>query len=186
MGPLLWLLACREPEGVPDADHDGAPDADDCAPDDPFVYPGAPDAPADGVDADCEGVDPDFPFVGEWSITLLNAEYSSFPVVVPGSAEGLLVVHEDGSATLDATATLDPAIAGLALGLDLAYTGYASSAPGEGGAALYLDGLIDAQFYEETSYVEYFCTTVEGTLRCEGTLKAIETTLLSWAEFEAD
>ena len=38
-----------------DRDGDGAPDGADCDPDDPKVYPGAPDEPYDGVDAGCDG-----------------------------------------------------------------------------------------------------------------------------------
>jgi hypothetical protein len=38
-----------------DRDGDGVADSADCAPDDKSVYPGAPDAPYDGIDADCDG-----------------------------------------------------------------------------------------------------------------------------------
>ncbi len=41
----------------PDADGDGFVDDEDCDPDDPAIYPGAPDTPGDGVDSDCNGVD---------------------------------------------------------------------------------------------------------------------------------
>jgi hypothetical protein len=37
-----------------DRDGDGVADGADCEPDDPSVYPGAPDAPYDGVDSDCD------------------------------------------------------------------------------------------------------------------------------------
>ena len=38
-----------------DADCDGTPDADDCAPEDPYSYPGASEIPYDGADNDCAG-----------------------------------------------------------------------------------------------------------------------------------
>ncbi len=38
-----------------DADGDGVSDGEDCAPDDPAVYPGAWDDPLDEVDQDCDG-----------------------------------------------------------------------------------------------------------------------------------
>jgi hypothetical protein len=43
-----------------DADGDGTPDAQDCAPRDPAIHPGAADAPDLGfVDANCDGIDGD-------------------------------------------------------------------------------------------------------------------------------
>jgi hypothetical protein len=44
----------------PDADRDGTPDAQDCAPNDPAVHPGAVDKPdASSTDANCDGIDGD-------------------------------------------------------------------------------------------------------------------------------
>lgn len=40
----------------PDSDGDGVPDSADCAPDDPFVYPGYYEIPYNDVDDDCDGV----------------------------------------------------------------------------------------------------------------------------------
>jgi hypothetical protein len=42
---------------VYDYDGDGVTDANDCAPSDPAVYPGAPDPAGDGIDTNCDGVD---------------------------------------------------------------------------------------------------------------------------------
>jgi serralysin len=42
----------------PDADGDGTLDAEDCAPDDPTIHPGAAET-CDGVDQDCDGVTDD-------------------------------------------------------------------------------------------------------------------------------
>ncbi len=63
---LLLLVACAEPPPAkppapppeaPDADGDGATDAVDCAPEDPYVAPGTPEIPYDGTDQDCDGAD---------------------------------------------------------------------------------------------------------------------------------
>ena len=55
------LAASAVPASVPDADGDGVPDAQDCAPANAGVHPGAPDAPdaQTMVDANCDGVDGD-------------------------------------------------------------------------------------------------------------------------------
>ena len=43
-----------------DSDHDGTPDAQDCAPKDPSIHPGAPDLPdLNFVDSNCDGIDGD-------------------------------------------------------------------------------------------------------------------------------
>src|SRR5262249_39127041 len=45
---------------APDRDHDGTPNDQDCAPDDPSIHPGAPDPPdLSFVDSNCDGVDGD-------------------------------------------------------------------------------------------------------------------------------
>jgi len=51
-----WRFQWSRP--VQDSDGDGWPDDVDCLPNDPLCYPGAFDAPWDGVDCDCDGRDP--------------------------------------------------------------------------------------------------------------------------------
>ena len=53
----LCLVGCTGPDGPPDADGDGVPDEQDCAPDDRAIRPGAQDPYGDGVDQDCDGFD---------------------------------------------------------------------------------------------------------------------------------
>ncbi len=54
---LMAAPACDGRNSLVDFDGDGVLDEDDCAPDDPSVYPGAEDVCGDGVDSDCDGAD---------------------------------------------------------------------------------------------------------------------------------
>ena len=55
VAPLLALAFLLLPAcAAPDADGDGTPDAEDCAPEDPAIHPGADEA-CDGLDTDCDG-----------------------------------------------------------------------------------------------------------------------------------
>ncbi len=49
---LCLISACDG--SAADFDGDGTPDLEDCRPEDPEVYPGAPDPWGDGVDTDCD------------------------------------------------------------------------------------------------------------------------------------
>jgi hypothetical protein len=62
--PVLVLCSCSFDEGdladvyaVADADGDGSLTNEDCAPDDPSIYPGADDPWGDDIDQDCDGFD---------------------------------------------------------------------------------------------------------------------------------
>ena len=55
---LAFLLAgCPGGTETYDFDGDGTVDSNDCGPEDPAIYPEAPDQVGDGVDQDCDGVD---------------------------------------------------------------------------------------------------------------------------------
>tara|TARA_Y100001968_G_scaffold314626_1_gene340249 strand:+ start:815 stop:2500 length:1686 start_codon:yes stop_codon:yes gene_type:complete len=54
----LGLGGCMsQPTTGIDYDGDNSPDAEDCSPIDPTIYPGAPDELGDGIDQNCDGTD---------------------------------------------------------------------------------------------------------------------------------
>lgn len=181
---LLGLAACGADEVV-DADWDGIPAGQDCDDGDPEVYPGAPDAPGDGVDADCDGVDPEHAYMGEWSVVELTADFSSLTVIMPGLSTGSLLL-EDESADLEVNVTIDPELVGYELSLDLVFTGSASPVDAEDAVRIYLEGNVG----NEQSTMELDCAVIhdegeeaDGFLACEGALKALDANLLTSALF---
>ncbi len=68
LGGCLFLdeddLAARQ-----DTDGDGVLDVDDCAPDDPAIYPGAEEICGDGLDNDCDGGADACRFLGERTVS---------------------------------------------------------------------------------------------------------------------
>ena len=58
---LLWIVilaGCSQTDELHDWDHDGVPDSEDCAPQDPYAHPGAVEDCVDSIDNDCDtGVD---------------------------------------------------------------------------------------------------------------------------------
>lgn len=179
---LLTLWACG---AVTDQDLDGVPEGEDCDDLDPFVYPGAPDDPGDGVDADCDGVDPAWAFLGSWAVTSLDASYAGIPLFEAGTAEGLLVLDEAFDATFDVGVTVDEVIAGQPIPISMAFTGWASPLPGEGRVSVFAEG----EQYDEQMHIDWLCEVGEGadaaTLACAGELKALEGSLDATATFTA-
>ncbi len=53
LATLVWAAACGGTSGAPDADSDGVPDYEDCAPNDASRFPGSAEV-CDGVDNDCD------------------------------------------------------------------------------------------------------------------------------------
>lgn len=169
----LFLVAC----GGADADFDGISAGDDCDDADPFVYPGAPEAPGDGVDADCDGIDPPIPIVGSWEVTSFDADYSGFALFTPGTASGVLTVDEDFAAAVEVAAKLE-----LYDGFELQFVldGGVSTIPGEEVYALYAE----AELYGELVHVAWDCEVLEAdVLTCGGELKALDTSWNSVAVF---
>jgi hypothetical protein len=179
--PLLLpslLAACAA--GAEDADHDGIPAAEDCDDADPFVYPGAPDDPGDGVDADCDGTDPQHPFVGEWQVDTIAAYLSTFSLVDPGTEAGTLTLDADLSASLDATIDIDPDLVGYQLTVPILMTGLVSPLPGTDGESRVSVG---GDVLGEQSFVDLDCVADGDALVCEGVLKALDAGLAMEAVF---
>jgi hypothetical protein len=176
---LLLLVSGCAPD---DLDYDGVAGDADCAPEDPRIYPGAPDVPGDGIDSDCDGEDAPLPYIGEWRVTDLQAAYSTFSAILPGSTVGDLVIAPDGATTLTATADLDPDLVGAALPIALDFSGLASRTPEDGRVALYLNGTLDAFVLQESSFSDLLCGVEPNALSCDGTLKALDTTLEVFVE----
>lgn len=172
------LLACAT-----DADFDGFAAEDDCDDSDPFVYPGAPDDPADGLDADCDGVDPDHGFVGGWTLDYLNATISGYSLLIEGSEEGDLDISSDMLTEMSLAATLNPDITnGAAYPIDLDLLGDASPLAGPAAAAVYLTG----EAFGETADLSLSCAAEDAdVLLCGGTLQVFGISLSTEAAFTA-
>jgi formylglycine-generating enzyme required for sulfatase activity len=58
IGIAFFAIGCAsQGTGLYDFDADGSLDADDCAPSDPLIHPGADDPHGDGIDQNCDGGD---------------------------------------------------------------------------------------------------------------------------------
>jgi len=192
----VLLVACKSappPAPVGDADFDGVPDDEDCAPDDPSIYPGAYDAPGDGIDADCDDEDPPHPWLGEWEMVDASALYSTYPVLLPESGEGLLDIGADGQVSLDGQSSLDPTVTETPFPIPagLVFSGHAAPQSRSDQLMLYLEGEVSVVLpgvieYYETSYADVLCTVDGDDMSCVGTLKALDATLDSSLRFERD
>ena len=167
------------PVDATDSDFDGVPDGSDCAPNDPSIYPGAYDAPGDGIDADCDRVDPPHAWRGTWEVVDVQAIYSTYAILLPGGSTSQLSIADDGEAIFEASALLDPALTGLSLDVfaDIAHTGTAAPLARPDQLMLYLEGEVAIPGLLETSYADLLCTQEADTLDCAGTLKALDITL---------
>lgn len=175
---LLLLWACA---GT-DADHDGATADVDCDDDNPFVYPGAPDDPGDGLDADCADGDPPYPWLGDWSATDLTASTFGIDLFVPGTGTAELSIGDDLSVTLEIGGELNPDIIGSSVEIEVLLAGEVSPVEGPDTLVVYAEG----DNYDEAMHVDWACELDEDVLYCDGGFKALEASLGTTATFARD
>ena len=167
--PLLLLaVACS-----PDQDFDGFDRKSDCDDDNPFVYPGAPEQAADGIDADCNGEDLPLEWLGDWTLLELQVRYASIPLILEGTAEGALGLDPDYTVEMELRATLDPIVTGTAIPIQFLFSGASSPAADPSTFVLYAEGLN----YDEQMHVALDCAVEAENLLCLGELKALEGSL---------
>jgi hypothetical protein len=167
--PLLVLsVACSQ-----DADYDGFDQKSDCDDSNPFVYPGAPEQAADGLDADCNGEDLALAWLGDWKIQELQASYSSIPLLVEGTAAGSILLDPGYTVELDLAATLDPIVTGSAIPIQFLFSGESSPDADPSTFVLYAEGLN----YDEQMHVALDCWLDGELLACIGELKALNGSL---------
>lgn len=169
----MWLLILAACGGVDDADHDGFASPEDCDDADPFVYPGAPDDPGDGIDADCAGGDTTWAFLGDWTLVEMTATYAGLYLFEDGSMGGTMQVAEDGALAMEVSGTLNPDVVGAAYPVTVSLSGTWSPIPGPDSFTLYAEGLN----YDEQMHAALDCVWVEETLGCGGELKALNGSL---------
>ncbi len=178
LSSLFVAVACApDPK---DRDADGALDAEDCAPADPFVYPGAPDTPGDGLDSDCDGVDPGYDYLGAWTLTRMEATYSGLEIILPDTTSGTLALGLDTGVLISISGGLNPEVLGRDLTVQLDMTG--NLEPGQRPDELIL--FAQGENFGEQMHVDWDCW-MEGAdaLSCEGELKALDFSLSALATY---
>lgn len=171
MVALLLLVACgADPV---DADADGSPAAEDCDDTNPFVYPGAPDDPGDGLDADCADGDPPYAWTGDWTLDEMSATYAGLSLFEDGSMAGTMQLGDDGTVVMDIGGTTNADVVGGAYPITVALTGTWSPMDGPDLVTLYAEG----ENFDEMMHAALDCAVVDGELDCAGELKALDISL---------
>lgn len=156
-----------------DADLDGFTARDDCDDTNPFIYPGAPDTPGDGVDGDCLDGDPPLLYLDDWEVETLNAGYAGLFLFEEGSEGGELQIDADYSVDLEVFGTLDPDVFGRPIPIEIVLEGAISPVPEPGALTLYAEG----ENFDEQMHADWDCVAEEDTLYCVGELKALDISL---------
>jgi len=176
---LPWLsvvaLACDSR----DADFDGFAATEDCDDADPFIYPGAPEVAADGVDDDCDGEDQGFAFLGRWTLTSIDVSYAGLRFVLPDQSDGFLRLDDDGAARLELNVVLDPVIASLPVPISIALAGGFAPALGEDLFSVYAEGFNR----EEWMHAAWDCGLRDEVVACDGEVKALDLSLRAISTF---
>ena len=174
----LWLglIACG------DRDFDGFTKGD-CDPLDATVHPGPPDLPQDGIDADCDGSDPEYPYVDEWELDELAAEFAGLQAIVPNTAAGTLTLDAEDGAETRLTVPISPDLAPITLPVNV--TGTTSALPGGQGFQLDVsDIILDRQItFDWLCNLEPADDPADDVLHCAGALLAFGINLDSDATF---
>ncbi len=181
LGALAPLLGCgASPSSTAeDNDYDGFLANEDCDDTNPWVHPGAPEEPGDGVDANCDGEDGEHPFAGTWALTFISAGFSGFEILLPDQESGELTIASDLQTDLFIHAEVDPSVAPLVLDLELNGEAVTDSSPGS------FTLVAAGDWGSEEVNVGWACSSDELEMTCEGGLKMLGYSFDSVADFEA-